>query len=63
VPGEYKLHIGLEIASGEVDWVEDATRLTVDTSDFYGTGILPPRGVFLLNNHWTLDHVREDVVS
>jgi lipopolysaccharide transport system ATP-binding protein len=55
IPGEYKINLGLHIATGQVDWVEDATRLTVVNSDFYGTGILPTRGLFLLNNRWTLD--------
>jgi lipopolysaccharide transport system ATP-binding protein len=63
VPGEYKLNVGLEIAGGEVDWVDDAARLTVIRSDFYGTGILPTRGLFLLSNRWTLDHATEEVVS
>ena len=61
VPGEYKIHVGLDIALREADCVEDATRLTVITSDFYGTGILPTKGVFLLDNRWILDHDREEV--
>jgi lipopolysaccharide transport system ATP-binding protein len=61
VPGEYKIHVGLDIALREVDCVEDAARLTVITSDFYGTGILPTKGIFLLNNRWSLDHDREEV--
>jgi lipopolysaccharide transport system ATP-binding protein len=63
VPGEYKLHVGLDIASGEVDWVEDATRLTVAKSDYYGTGIVPTKGVFLLDNRWTLEYAQEQVAS
>jgi lipopolysaccharide transport system ATP-binding protein len=63
VPGEYKIHVGLEIALREVDCVEDAARLTVVTSDFYGTGVLPTKGVFLLNNRWSLDYEREEVAS
>lgn len=63
VHGEYKMHVGLEVGSGVVDWVEDAGRLTVVDVDFYGTGVLPTRGVFLLNNRWTLDHVTGEVVS
>ena len=59
VPGEYKIHVGLNIALREVDWVEDVARLAVVTSDFYGTGVLPMKGVFLLNNRWSLDHERE----
>jgi lipopolysaccharide transport system ATP-binding protein len=62
VPGEYKINAGLDIALLEVDRVEDAARLTVTTSDFYGTGVVPTKGVFLLNNRWTLDHQREEVV-
>lgn len=61
VPGEYKIHVGLDIALREVDCVEDATRLTVVTSDFYGTGVLPMKGIFLLNNRWSLDHDLEEV--
>jgi lipopolysaccharide transport system ATP-binding protein len=61
VPGEYKIHVGLDIALREVDCLEDVARLTVVTSDFYGTGVLPTKGVFLLNNRWSLDHVKEEV--
>jgi lipopolysaccharide transport system ATP-binding protein len=61
VPGEYKIHVGLDIALREVDCVEDAARLTVVISDFYGTGVLPTKGVFLLNNRWSLDHNKEEV--
>jgi lipopolysaccharide transport system ATP-binding protein len=54
VPGDYKIHVGLDIAGQEVDWVEDAARLTVIRSDYYGTGIVPTKGMFLLPNRWTL---------
>jgi lipopolysaccharide transport system ATP-binding protein len=63
VPGEYKIHAGLDIALREVDCVEDAARLTVVTSDFYGTGVLPTKGIFLLNNRWSLDYETEEVAS
>lgn len=55
IPGEYKVHVGLDISNHEVDWVEDATRLMVVRSDFYGTGILPDRGTFLVNNRWSIE--------
>jgi lipopolysaccharide transport system ATP-binding protein len=61
LPGEYKINVGLDMALAEVDCVEDATRLTVITSDYYGTGILPTKGIFLLSNRWSLDHDREEV--
>jgi lipopolysaccharide transport system ATP-binding protein len=54
VPGEYKVHVGLDMGGQEVDWVEDATRLNVVRSDYYGTGILPTKGVMLLKNRWRL---------
>jgi lipopolysaccharide transport system ATP-binding protein len=54
LPGEYKLYLGLAVMNTEVDCVEDTTRLHVIKSDYYGTGIVPTRGAFLLDNHWTL---------
>jgi len=63
VPGEYKVGVGLDIASGEVDWIDDATRISIVNSDFYGTGILPTRGVCLLENRWTLEPACEAVAS
>lgn len=63
VPGEYKVGVGLDIASGEVDWIDDATRLSIVNSDFYGTGILPTRGVCLLENRWILEPACEAVAS
>jgi lipopolysaccharide transport system ATP-binding protein len=54
VPGEYKISVGLAVMNTEADWVEDAARLTVIKSDYYGTGIVPTRGAFLLDNRWTL---------
>jgi len=56
VPGEYKIGVGLDIGGSEADWVDDAARLTVLKADYYGTGIVPTRGVFLLQNRWQLNH-------
>jgi lipopolysaccharide transport system ATP-binding protein len=52
VPGEYKLGVGLDVGTSEVDWVDDAARLIVTRSDYYGTGVVPTRGAFLLQNRW-----------
>jgi len=54
VPGEYNLHVGLDIGGHEVDWVENAARLTVLRADYYGTGIVPTKGTTLIDNRWTL---------
>ena len=63
IPGEYKVGVGLDIGGYEVDWVDDATRLTVIKSDFYGTGILPTRGTLLLRNRWELSTQLEEAYS
>lgn len=54
LPGDYKVHVGLDMMNSDLDWVEDATRLQVTNSDFYGTGIIPTKGMFLLDNRWHL---------
>ena len=52
VPGDYRIQVGLDIAGHPVDWVENAAPLLVTKSDFYGTGIVPTKGTFLLRNRW-----------
>jgi lipopolysaccharide transport system ATP-binding protein len=54
VPGEYRIHVGLDVLLSEADYVEDAARLTVVQSDYYGTGIAPITGTFMLNNRWAV---------
>jgi len=61
VPGEYRVGVGLDIGGQEMDWVNDVVSLTVLRSDFYGTGIMPTRGTFLLNNRWALEDERSVV--
>jgi hypothetical protein len=63
VPGDYKLSVGLDIASREVDWVENAVQITITGSDYYGTGVVPTRGAFLLGNRWRLGDPGRDCVS
>jgi len=54
VTGEYKVQVGLDVGHREVDCVEEAARLTVVQTDYYGTGVTPTKGMFLLNNRWTV---------
>jgi lipopolysaccharide transport system ATP-binding protein len=54
LPGVYRLNVALEIGGRVTDSVEDAMRLKVVPSDYYGTGMLPERGAFLVDNRWTL---------
>ena len=63
IPGEYKVGVGLDIADREVDWVDDATRLMITRSDYYGTGIVPTKGTFLLQNRWTVVHQDREVTA
>jgi lipopolysaccharide transport system ATP-binding protein len=58
VPGEYRIGVGLEVAGDEMDWVDDVARLNILRSDYYGTGIVPTRGAFLLRNRWALADVK-----
>lgn len=55
VPGEYKIKVGLDIGKTDVDAVEDAARLTVMETDFYGTGKMPWSGTVMLKHHWRLN--------
>lgn len=61
VPGDYKIGVGLDIGGCEVDWVDNVTRLTVIRSDYYGTGVLPTRGLLLLDNDWILNPTPAEV--
>lgn len=61
VPGEYRIDVGLYVSGVETDLVEDVARLTVSKSDFYGTGVVPTRGVFLLQNQWSMEEENVEV--
>jgi lipopolysaccharide transport system ATP-binding protein len=54
VPGEYRIKVALNIHNNERDYVDDATRLTILESDYYGTGKAPWNGVFVLDHRWRL---------
>jgi lipopolysaccharide transport system ATP-binding protein len=54
VPGEYKIRVSLIIRGSTVDYVEDAGRLTILESDYYGTGRVPWNGTFVLKHRWYL---------
>ena len=54
-PGEYAVKVWLEVNSSEADSIEDAVKLRVLDSDFYGTGRVPWNGTFVLKHHWVLE--------
>jgi lipopolysaccharide transport system ATP-binding protein len=51
-PGEYSLRVWLEINNAEADLINDAVRLRVIESDYYGTGKVPWNGAFVLKHRW-----------
>lgn len=57
VQGEYTLRVWLDINGTEVDLVNDAARLEVIESDYYGTGRIPWNGVFVMEHHWYSEQV------
>ncbi len=59
VPGEYTLRVWMDIAGEEVDLVDDAARIQVIESDFYGTGRMPWNGTFVLKHRWYLEQSNE----
>lgn len=52
VPGEYVLRIWVDANRREVDLINEAARIQVIESDYYGTGRVPWNGVFVLKHHW-----------
>jgi lipopolysaccharide transport system ATP-binding protein len=53
-PGEYRIEAALVIDEKCVDYVEDACRLKIVASDFYGTGKMPSLGFFVHEQSWHL---------
>lgn len=56
VPGEYTLRLLMDIRAKEVDLIDDAARIQVIESDYYGTGRVPWNGVFVLKHNWYMEH-------
>lgn len=55
-PGEYRVDVGL-VLDGKlvVDYVDDAYRLKIAESDFYGTGQPPSYGFIVQTHHWRME--------
>jgi lipopolysaccharide transport system ATP-binding protein len=52
MPGDYTLRIWLDIGNTEADLINDAARISVIESDYYGTGKVPWNGTFVLKHNW-----------
>jgi lipopolysaccharide transport system ATP-binding protein len=57
-PGEYSLRVWLNIEDAEADLINDAARLRVIESDYYGTGKVPWNGTLVLRHHWYTETVK-----
>jgi lipopolysaccharide transport system ATP-binding protein len=55
MPGEYTLKVWLDLRNSEADQIEDAAKITVLESDFYGTGKVPWNGAMVLKHRWYLE--------
>lgn len=55
MPGEYKIKVSLAAENETIDLVEDAARVTIVDSNYYGTGILPWNGMCVMPQRWALD--------
>ena len=56
LPGDYRIKVLLNVNGSGVDRIEDAYRISVSESDYYGTGKLPPNGFFVIKHSWRLNH-------
>ncbi|PYX88640.1 MAG: hypothetical protein DMG68_07925 [Acidobacteria bacterium] len=55
MPGDYNLRVWLDVNNAEADLIEDAARVTILESDFYGSGKAPWNGTVVLKHRWYLD--------
>ena len=61
-PGEYYLKVWLDVKSIPTDSIEDAARILVLESDFYGTGKIPWNGTCVMKHRWQLDELAGEPV-
>jgi len=59
MPGEYAVKVFLELNNSEADAIEDAAKIRVLESDFYGTGKVPRNGAFVLKHGWYLEQAAD----
>lgn len=57
IPGEYKINVAIYIHNHGEDWVEDAARVVIIESDYYGSGTVPENGLIVLPQRWALQRL------
>jgi len=56
MPGEYTIKVWIDLRNAaDADAIEEAAKITVLESDFYGTGRVPWAGVLVLKHRWYLE--------
>jgi lipopolysaccharide transport system ATP-binding protein len=63
MPGEYRIRAFLSVRDSIADRVEDAARLTVIGSDYYGTGRIAKHGTCVLEQSWRLQELTRPVAQ
>ena len=59
MPGEYAVKVFMDLKGSEADAIEDAAKITVLESDFYGTGKVPRNGAVVLRHRWYLEQAAD----
>jgi lipopolysaccharide transport system ATP-binding protein len=59
MPGEYAVKVWLDLKGSEADAIEDAAKITVLESDFYGTGKIPKIGAVVIRHRWYLEQAAD----
>jgi lipopolysaccharide transport system ATP-binding protein len=59
MPGEYSVRVWLDIGNTEADLINDALRISVIESDYYGTGKVPWNGATVMKHRWYLEQAAE----
>jgi lipopolysaccharide transport system ATP-binding protein len=59
MPGEYTVKVWLDLKGSEADAIEDAAKIRVLESDFYGTGKVPWNGTLVLKHRWYLEQAAD----
>ncbi|HEY0795430.1 MAG TPA: ABC transporter ATP-binding protein [Acidisarcina sp.] len=55
MPGDYTVAMWIDLGLSKADWIEDAFRITIIDSDYYGSGKAPWNGMFVLPQSWRLE--------
>ena len=58
-PGEYSVKVFMDLKGSEADAIEDAAKITVLESDFYGTGKVPRNGAVVMRQRWYLEQAAD----